>query len=99
MVTPPPHPRHLHRCCGCPEPPGGAHSTDTGPAHGPAVCSLPAAQKHAAPRSDSKTREIQHIGYIPSCIIHTEKELVFQLLANNIACILRLTSQTDKLRQ
>lgn len=31
-------------CCGCPEPQGGAHSTDTGPAHEPAVGSLPAAE-------------------------------------------------------
>lgn len=30
-------------CCGCPEPQGGAHNTDTGPAHGPAVGSHPAA--------------------------------------------------------
>lgn len=51
-------------------------------------------KKHAAPRSDSKTREIQQ-----SCIIHTQKELVFQPLAHNIACVLRPTSQKDKLRQ
>lgn len=31
-------------CCGCPGPQGGAHSTDTGPAHEPAAGSLPAAE-------------------------------------------------------
>lgn len=31
-------------CCRCPGPWGGAQSTDTGPAHGPAVCSLPVTQ-------------------------------------------------------
>lgn len=33
----------LHMCCRFPRSQGGAHSTGTGPAHGPAVCSLPAA--------------------------------------------------------
>lgn len=35
----------LHMCCGFPGPQGGARSTDTGPAHEPAVCSLPAAER------------------------------------------------------
>lgn len=84
-----PHP-HLHRCCAGPEPPGGAHSTDTGPAHGPAVCSLPAAQKHAAPRSDSKTREIHHS--------HTERAH-FSAVGTQYCLYLTSDKQTDKLRQ
>lgn len=31
-------------CYGSPRPQGGARSTDTGPAHEPVVCSLPAAE-------------------------------------------------------
>lgn len=34
----------LRMCCGSPKPQGAAQSTGTCPAHGPAVCSLPAAQ-------------------------------------------------------
>lgn len=33
----------LRMCCRCPRSQGGARSTDTGPAHEPAACSLPAA--------------------------------------------------------
>lgn len=47
-------------------------------------------------------KSTQHQNQIPKhvrYIIHAQRELIFQLLAHNIACILRLTSQTDKLGQ
>lgn len=34
----------LRKCCGSPGPQGGAHSTDTGPAHEPTAGSLPATE-------------------------------------------------------
>lgn len=47
----------LRKCCGSPGPQGGAHSTDTGPAHEPTAGSLPATENSSEFSKNIQERE------------------------------------------